>query len=137
MKRNNKDYTKLFNKIVKEYEKEGITFVRTNSKRSFCYPFLNFVVMYEEMYDNADIKALFDLLHEIGHIKTRNKKMLKWEEEAKATQWAINKCKELNISIPFYIQESFEEYVMDWVIFALNHKSKNIPDLYEDTIMNW
>ena len=57
------------------------------------------------------IQATFDLLHEIGHIETKNRSMRRCESEYAATQWALDRCKEYGINVPDSIIKRYQEYI--------------------------
>ena len=64
----------------------------------------------------ASAEATFTLLHEIGHCENNSSKILnrgmrRCEEEYYATQWALDKCKELGIKVKDKTIEDYQSYV--------------------------
>lgn len=57
------------------------------------------------------VQCTFDLLHELGHIETHKSNMRRCESEYSATQWALDKAKELNLSIPDIVVELYQAYI--------------------------
>lgn len=57
------------------------------------------------------IQSVFDLLHEVGHIETTKSKMRRCESEYYATQWALDKAKELGLNIPESIILRYQNYI--------------------------
>ena len=62
-------------------------------------------------YRNS-INAVFDLLHEIGHIETTLSSMRRCESEFFATVWAIKTAKEVyHLEFPESIIKRYQEYI--------------------------
>ena len=59
----------------------------------------------------SSVLATFELLHEIGHCENNNSKMRRCEQEYYATQWALDKCKELGINVPDKNVEDYQKYI--------------------------
>lgn len=58
------------------------------------------------------INAVFDLLHEIGHIETTKSSMRRCESEFFATVWAIKTAKEVyHLEFPESIIKRYQEYI--------------------------
>lgn len=58
------------------------------------------------------INAVFDLLHEIGHIETTLSSMRRCESEYFATVWAIKTAKEVyHLEFPESIIKRYQEYI--------------------------
>ena len=58
------------------------------------------------------INAVFDLLHEIGHIETTLRSMRRCESEFFATVWAIKTAKEVyHLEFPESIIKRYQEYI--------------------------
>ena len=58
------------------------------------------------------INAVFDLLHEIGHIETTLSSMRRCESEFFATVWAIKTAKEVyHLEFPKSIIKRYQEYI--------------------------
>ena len=80
------------------------------------------------------ITSLFTLLHEIGHCENNNSKMRRCEEEFYATQWALDKCKELKINVPDKIVEKYQRYVYRELERGLRRKGYGYPSKEEMTL---
>lgn len=100
-------YIELQNNLIKQYriklEPNSKCYGRTHvhvKKRTIC-----------KWKQSASVKSTFTLLHEIGHCENNNSKMRRCEEEYYATQWAIDKCEELGISLDDKIIERYQDYV--------------------------
>lgn len=58
------------------------------------------------------INAVFDLLHEIGHIETTKSSMRRCESEFFATVWAIKTAKEVyHLEFPESVIKRYQEYI--------------------------
>jgi hypothetical protein len=55
--------------------------------------------------------ALYDLLHEIGHIETWKSSMKRAESESAATLWANKKIKELGLPLKRKYCNRYKEYI--------------------------
>jgi hypothetical protein len=104
MKKSHKD---IQEEIIKEYrmtiEQHSTCWSRTHvhvKERRIC-----------KWKQANSIKSTFTLLHEIGHCENNNSKMRRCEKEFYATQWALDKCKELKIKVPQSIIDSYQWYV--------------------------
>jgi hypothetical protein len=76
--------------------------------------------------------SLFELLHEIGHIVDANgAKGTRAEEEAHATQWAIDKMRELGYSVPRKVLDRYERYIQMTFDRGLRRGGykKEVPDI--------
>lgn len=71
--------------------------------------------------------SLFDLLHEIGHLRTNKIKMKRCLQECLATRWAIGESKKYGVVIPKWRQRQFNEDVEKWKLIAIKHNAKNMP----------
>lgn len=56
-------------------------------------------------------KALYDLLHEIGHIETWKRGLARAEDESLATIWANNKIKELGLPLKRKYANQYKDYI--------------------------
>jgi hypothetical protein len=61
---------------------------------------------YRESY-----KALFDLLHEIGHLETMTKSMGRTISEIKATEWAVDRLRSLGITVKRRYVHDYKKYI--------------------------
>lgn len=55
--------------------------------------------------------SLFTLLHEIGHIETDRKGMKRCEQESEATLWAVNRIKELGLTVKRSVLSKYKTYI--------------------------
>lgn len=62
-------------------------------------------------HPKSSVLATFELLHEIGHCENNNSKMRRCEQEYYATQWALDKCKELGIDVSDKNVEDYQKYI--------------------------
>lgn len=83
----------------------------------------------------SSIKSTFTLLHEIGHIENNNSSMRRCEQEYYATQWALEKCKELNIEVPDDIVSRYQKYVYDELDRGLRRNGQGYPSREEMTLI--
>lgn len=63
--------------------------------------------------DSSTPENVFRLLHEIGHCETYKQGQFKAQREYLATQWAIDKCKELNIE-PHKEHDLWQNYIFSF-----------------------
>lgn len=57
------------------------------------------------------IQSTFELLHEIGHIETTKSYMRRAEAEYYATIWAIQRCREYELTVPDSIIKKYQAYI--------------------------
>lgn len=62
-------------------------------------------------HQKSSVASIFTLLHEIGHCENNNHFMRRCEQEFYATQWALDKCRELQIDVPDSIIQKYQKYV--------------------------
>lgn len=120
----------LENQIIKQYKMK----IETNSK---CYSRTHVHVKQRTICkwkQSNSIVSLFTLLHEIGHCENNNSKMRRCEEEFYATQWALDKCKELKIDVPDKIVEKYQRYVYRELERGLRRKGYGYPSKEEMTL---
>ncbi|MBR5227544.1 MAG: hypothetical protein IKV94_02795 [Clostridia bacterium] len=77
------------------------------------------------------IVSTFTLLHEIGHCENNNSKMRRCEEEYNATQWALDKCVELNIDVPLKIIQKYQRYIYNELARGLRRNGSGYPSKEE------
>lgn len=83
----------------------------------------------------ASIRSTFTLLHEIGHCENNDSKMRRCEKEFYATQWALDRCKELKIEVPDSIIKRYQDYVYRELERGLRCGGKNYPSREEMTLV--
>ena len=59
----------------------------------------------------SSIQSTFTLLHEIGHCETFKGWMRRCESEYYATQWALDRCRELGLDVPDKEIDSYQRYI--------------------------
>lgn len=57
------------------------------------------------------VHSTFTLLHEVGHIETTKSWMRRAEEEYYATVWAIERCKEYGLTVPYATRKLYQDYI--------------------------
>lgn len=110
------NYIQIQNEVIKKYKIDlcdGTKCKDGDWSRMHAHIKLRRVCKWKQ---KNSIQATFDLLHEIGHIETTKSYMRRSEEEYYATVWAINKCKEYNISIPEKIIKDYQDYINEEVV---------------------
>ena len=121
----------LQDNIIKQYH-------MTINEHSTCYRRTHVHVKQRKICkwkQSSSIKSTFTLLHEIGHCENNNSKMRRCEEEFYATQWALDKCKELNIKVPEQIIARYQRYVYNELDRGLRRGGKNYPTREEMTLI--
>lgn len=97
--------------------------------------------------------ATFDLLHEVGHIENNTSSMKKRaEREYYATIWAIDRCKEYNITVRLSTLFIYQRYILseiyrgirrggknygDFNIYKYVGKEVSLEDIYHQCTVNW
>ena len=75
------------------------------------------------------IQSTFTLLHEIGHIETKQSWMRRAESEYHATVWALDKCAEYGLEVPEKIIKEYQDYIDDEKERGLRRGGKGYADL--------
>ena len=88
------NYKQIQDKIIAEY-RMTINEKSTCRSRTHVHIQKRTICKWEQA---SSVKSTFTLLHEIGHCENNNAKMRRCEEEFYATQWALDKCRELRSS---------------------------------------
>lgn len=115
-----------WNNIMKDYLND-VTLCFTTETTPYClYEIGNIYFTYEK-YKNPTERDLFDLLHEIGHIKTNKTGMKRCMEEYLATQWALDHAKKYKVKVTKGLINIFQKYIWDWRETGIKHKGKNMP----------
>ena len=83
----------------------------------------------------ASVRSTFTLLHEIGHCENNNSKMRRCEQEYYATQWALDKCRELGINVPDNIIKKYQSYIDMELARGLRRGGSNYPTKEEMTLV--
>ena len=82
--------------------------------------------------DNRDV---FDMLHEVGHLKTNKKGMKRCEEEFYATEWAIKEMKKYKFELSQKDKQIFQNYIWQWRERGIKLKGKNMPSKEQLTLV--
>lgn len=124
-------YIELQNELVKKYriklDPHSTCWRRTHvhvKQRRIC-----------KWDQKASAKSTFTLLHEIGHCETKQSWMRRCESEFYATQWALDRCKELNIPVDDSTLNDYQRYVFNELARGLRHGGKNYPTKEEMTLV--
>ncbi len=91
---------------------------------------------FKTFFFESTVESLFDLLHEVGHIKTHKRGMRKFEDEYYATEWAIKEIKKFDCMISEKRKDEFQRYIWQCVDIANHHHAKNVPPK-EELIFKW
>lgn len=134
MKEKKINYKVLVTQIWMQYYKE-YTFVFDNCSIAHCYLKEKEIHFPIKNFKDPSKREVFDLLHEIGHLKTNKKGMKRCEEEFYATQWAIKQMKKYNFDLNKKDKEIFQDYIYKWRETGIKLKGK-MPDK-ESLILEW
>ena len=93
-----------------------------------------YVVLPECIKKKPSEWSLFAFLHEIGHILTNNTNQYRCVQEFLATQWAINKAKEIGFNVPNEYINSYQKYIYDWRKLCAKRKGIRLPTEIELTL---
>ena len=126
---------KIQTKILNDFQND-FTLCFTSEERAYCYLQTKRIYINLNDFLNPTYRSLFDLLHEIGHIKTNTNKMRRFEEEYYATVWAISKYKKYNIKLSSSDKRDFDKYIIKLAETCRKRKGKNIPN-NNDLVLNW
>ena len=80
------------------------------------------------------ISSVFDMMHEIGHIKTNVSGMKRCEEEFYATVWAINESKKYKLNLSQKRKDEYQNYIWYWRDRGIKARAKIIPTKEELTL---
>lgn len=83
----------------------------------------------------ASAKSTFTLLHEIGHCENNNSKMRRCEEEFYATQWALDRCKELKVPVDEKTIKDYQDYVYRELARGIRRGGVGYPTREEMTLI--
>jgi hypothetical protein len=114
---------------------KDIQFRFTNETVPWCHIPEKIIYICCSEFSNPTVEGLFDLLHEIGHIRTNTKGMKRCEEEFYATQWAIKEMKKYGYVIPAKRKNEFQNYIWEWRERSFTFKGKNIPSKEKLTLV--
>ena len=124
-------YIELQNELIKKYRIK----IDTNStcwRRTHVHPKQRRISKWNQM---DSVRSTFTLLHEIGHCENNNSKMRRCEQEYYATQWALDKCRELGINVPDNIIKKYQSYIDMELARGLRRGGSNYPTKEEMTLV--
>ena len=121
--------------ILKDFDND-FTLCLTTEERAYCYLETRTIYINLNDFIFPTNRSIFDLLHEIGHIKTNTSKMRRFEEEYSATKWAIVQAKKYNITLSLSDRKDFDDYILGLVDSCRKRNGKNIPDNSE-LLLDW
>ena len=78
--------------------------------------------------------TLFAFMHEIGHVETNTLNMKRCLQEYLATQWALDKAKEIGFIVPTIFVATYQNYIWRWREKSIKANGKNIPTKEELTL---
>lgn len=123
--------TQIWVKYCQEYK-----FIFDNCDTAHCYLKEKEIHFPISDFKNPGKRQVFDLLHEIGHLKTNKKGMKRCEEEFYATQWAIKEMKKYDLELDLRNKSIFQNYIWKWRETSVKLKGKNIPNK-EQLTLKW
>ena len=117
----------LHNCLYIQYKNEmAIVFEDNQSDEFYSYLLSRKIVLPNYIRSNPTEWSLFAFLHEIGHIMTNTTSMKRYEQEYLATQWAIDKAKEIGFDVPEKYIDTYQKYIWKWRETSIKHKAKNV-----------
>lgn len=125
------NYKTLQDSIIREYRMT----IETNSK---CYGRTHVHVKKRTICKWKQASSLcstFTLLHEIGHCENNNSSMRRCEQEFYATQWALDKCKEIGLNVTDDIIKKYQRYINDERQRGINRHCYDLPSIEELTLV--
>jgi len=100
-------YREVQDNLIKQY-RINVNEHSTCYKRTHIHPKERMLCKWKQ---SNSVLSTFTLLHEIGHCENNNSQMRRCEREYYATQWALDRCKELKIDVPQNIIDRYQRYV--------------------------
>lgn len=134
MKRKEINYKVIITQIWIQYSKDYV-FIFDNCNIAHCYLKEKEIHFPIENFKDPNVREIFDLLHEIGHLKTNKKGMKRCEEEFYATQWAIKEMKKYNLELDSINKHIFQNYIWKWRETGIKLNGKNIPNKEQLTLI--
>ena len=118
-------YTDIQNEVVRKYrvklEPDSTCWGRTHAhpkQRKVC-----------KWKSHNSVKSTFTLLHEVGHIETKQGWMRRTESEFYATKWALERCHEYGLKIPVKLFELYQDYIDEELYRGLRRGGQNYGNL--------
>jgi len=103
-------YKGIKKRIVEDFPE--IRFEKSENRTSYMED--GVVYLKEEDYNPKTMVALFNILHEVGHVLTSEPYMGRSEREWRATMWAIFVAKRYGVTIPDWRKENFQKDIYFW-----------------------
>lgn len=75
------------------------------------------------------LRSTFTLLHEVGHIMTTKGNMRRAESEFHATLWALERCMEYHLVIPYELFKDYQDYIDEEMDRGLRRGGKGYGNL--------
>ena len=97
---------------------------RNDWRRTHCHPKIRRVCKWKQA---NSMESTFTLLHEVGHIQTFKTSMRRAESEYYATVWAIQACREYDLTVPDKIIEKYQRYIDMEIDRGKRRGGKNYP----------
>ena len=128
----------LFAKIYNKYSKEMWIHEGDCGPDNVAYSYIlrREIVLPHECFSNPREWDILVLLHEIGHIKTNNHKMTRYEKEFHATQWSATEAKKIGFNVKNEWKDVYQGYIWDKRQISINMKAKNVA-AKEDLVIKW
>lgn len=123
------------NELYEKYKNE-IEFRFTSKSTPYCHVPEKIIYLRLDKFFEPTENSVFDMLHEIGHIKTNTSKMKRFEEEYYATVWAIKEAKKYKLELSQKRKDEYQNYIWDWRERSIKLKGKNIPSK-EKLVLAW
>ena len=105
------NHKEIQNEVIKKYRIDLCDGTRCKDgdwSRTHAHPKQRRVCKWKQA---NSIQSTFTLLHEIGHIETKQSWMRRAESEYHATVWAINECKRYGLEIPEKTIKEYQDYI--------------------------
>jgi len=125
----------LHNYIYAIYFRE-INIMFDNNKHDDFHSYVNKkeVHLPKSIIANPTEWTLFAFMHEIGHIQTNVSNMKRCMQEYLATQWALDKSKEIGFAVPTIYISTYQNYIWRWRDKSIKANGKNVPTKEELTL---
>ena len=120
-----KDLTRL---ILDQYRNQVRIFYHPTLTGGEAYLENRLVFLEKKYQDNPNEWSVFTTLHEIGHILTNNNKQLRCVQEYLATQWALDRAREYDLTVSSLTLKTYQDYIWKYRDSSQKRKCKNVPD---------
>ena len=103
-------YKKIKEKIQNDYP--NIKMVPSDNKHTHAKD--GVIYLLPKDYNPKDMVAIFNILHELGHVFNDKPDMRRHEREWRATTWAIDAAEKYGVTIPQWRKDNFQADVLFW-----------------------